>query len=46
MPAAREQAVLNGNVPAELQDMLQNVAEYGNPMGESARKAGTLAAKI
>jgi Fe-S oxidoreductase len=38
MPAAREQAVLNGNVPAELQDMLQNVAEYGNPMGESARK--------
>jgi len=38
MPAVREQAVLNGHVPDELQDMLQNVAEYGNPMGESARK--------
>jgi len=38
MPAVREQAILNGNVPGELQEMLQNVAEYGNPMGESARK--------
>jgi Fe-S oxidoreductase len=38
MPAVREQAVLDGNVPVELQDMLQNVAEYGNPMGDSARK--------
>ncbi|HJL54592.1 MAG: (Fe-S)-binding protein [Candidatus Thalassarchaeaceae archaeon] len=38
MPAAREQAILDGNVPAELQEMLQNVAEYGNPMGESARR--------
>ncbi|HJM10814.1 MAG TPA: (Fe-S)-binding protein, partial [Candidatus Marinimicrobia bacterium] len=38
MPAARKVAVLDGNVPAELQEMLQNVAEYGNPMGESARK--------
>ncbi len=38
IPAAREQAVLAGNVPGEIQDMLQNVAEYGNPMGESARK--------
>ncbi len=38
IPAAREKAILDGNVPGELQDMLQNVAEYGNPMGESARK--------
>lgn len=38
MPAVREQAILDGNVPGELQEMLQNVAEYGNPMGESARK--------
>jgi len=38
MPAVREQAILEGNVPGELQEMLQNVAEYGNPMGESARK--------
>jgi Fe-S oxidoreductase len=39
MPAVRAQAVLDGtNVPQELQDMFRNVAEYGNPMGESARK--------
>ncbi len=38
MPAIRAQAVLEGNAPAELQDMFKTVAEYGNPMGESARK--------
>lgn len=39
MPAAREKAILDGaDVPAELQEMFQNTAEYGNPMGESARK--------
>ena len=38
MPAARAAAVLEGNVPGELVEMFQNVAEYGNPMGESARK--------
>ncbi|MCH8327195.1 MAG: (Fe-S)-binding protein [Candidatus Marinimicrobia bacterium] len=38
MPAVREVAVLAGNIPAELQEMFQNVAEYGNTMGESARK--------
>ena len=38
MPAARETAILEGNVPPELQEMFQNAAEYGNPMGESARK--------
>ncbi len=38
MPAAREVAVLEGNIPAELQEMFQHVAEYGNPMGESPRK--------
>ncbi len=38
MPAARAAAVLEGNVPAELQEMFQNCAEYGNPMGESARR--------
>ncbi len=38
MPAARAVAVLEGNVPAELQEMFQNVAEYGNPMGQSPRK--------
>ena len=38
MPAIREQVVLNGSLPGEIQDMLQNVSEYGNPMGESPRK--------
>ncbi len=38
MPAARAAAVLDGKVPGELQEMFQKVAEYGNPMGESARK--------
>jgi len=39
MPAARAEAVLAGkNVPGELLEMFQKVAEYGNPMGESARK--------
>ena len=38
MPAVREQVVLEGTLPGELQEMLQNVSEYGNPMGESPRK--------
>ncbi len=38
IPAAREKAVLNGFIPDEIQEMLQSVSEYGNPMGESARK--------
>ncbi len=38
IPAARALAVLEGNVPDELQEMFQNVAEYGNPMGQSPRK--------
>jgi len=38
MPAVRAQAVADGKVPAELQQMFQNTAEYGNPMGESPRK--------
>jgi len=38
MPAVREEAVLNGNVPAELQEAFENTFEYGNPLGESQRK--------
>ena len=38
MPAVREQAVLDGNVPQELQEVFENTFEYGNPMGESPRK--------
>ncbi|MDE3074973.1 MAG: (Fe-S)-binding protein [Chloroflexota bacterium] len=38
MPAVREQAVLAGNVPAELSKVFENTMRYGNPMGESPRK--------
>ena len=38
MPAVREQAVLAGNVPQELQQVFENTLEYGNPMGESPKK--------
>ncbi|MBI4456618.1 MAG: (Fe-S)-binding protein [Acidobacteria bacterium] len=38
MPAVREQAVLEGYVPPELQKMFENCAQYGNPLGESPRK--------
>ena len=38
LPAVREQAVLEGKVPPELQKMFEHCAEYGNPLGESPRK--------
>lgn len=38
IPALREQALLAGNAPAELQKALENSARYGNPMGEPGRK--------
>jgi Fe-S oxidoreductase len=38
MPAAREEAVLDGNVPEELQQVFEDTFEYGNPLGESPRK--------
>jgi Fe-S oxidoreductase len=38
MPAVREVAVQEGQVPPELQKTFQNIAKYGNPMGESPRK--------
>ncbi len=38
MPAVREEAVMEGNVPDELQEVFENTFEYGNPMGESQRK--------
>jgi Fe-S oxidoreductase len=38
MPAVREQAVLEGNVPDELQQAFTNTFEYGNPLGESQKK--------
>ena len=38
MPAVREKAVLEGNVPQELQTVFENTLDYGNPMGESPKK--------
>ncbi|MCA8956969.1 MAG: (Fe-S)-binding protein [Planctomycetes bacterium] len=38
MPAVREQAVLAGNVPDELQKAFENTSSYGNPLGESPKK--------
>jgi Fe-S oxidoreductase len=38
MPAVREEAVLDGKVPEELQEVFENTFEYGNPLGESQRK--------
>ena len=38
MPAIREQAVLEGKVPAELQKVFENLQRQGNPLGEPARR--------
>jgi Fe-S oxidoreductase len=38
MTRAKEELLLAGNVPAELQSALENTQRYGNPLGESPRK--------
>ena len=38
MTRTKEELLLAGNVPVELQDALQNTQRYGNPFGESQRK--------
>jgi len=38
MTRTKEELILAGNVPAELQDALANSQRYGNPLGESPRK--------
>ncbi|TNE55304.1 MAG: (Fe-S)-binding protein [Bacteroidetes bacterium] len=38
MPAVREEAVMEGKVPEELQEVFEKTFEYGNPLGESQRK--------
>jgi Fe-S oxidoreductase len=38
MPAVREQAVGEGNVPGELQDVFEKTFRYGNCLGENARR--------
>lgn len=37
-PAMRKEAVLAGNVPAELQDVFEKTARYGNPLGKNAKR--------
>lgn len=38
MTRIKEEALLVGNVPRELQDALQNSQRYGNPLGQATRK--------
>ena len=38
MTRAKEELLLAGNVPTELQSALENSQRYGNPMGESPRR--------
>lgn len=38
MTRLKEEVLLTGNVPAELQEALENSQRYGNPMGNSPRK--------
>ena len=38
MTRLKEELLLAGNVPAELQEALENSQRYGNPMGNSPRK--------
>jgi Fe-S oxidoreductase/predicted DNA-binding transcriptional regulator YafY len=38
MTRTKEEMILAGNVPTELQDALENSQRYGNPLGESPRK--------
>jgi Fe-S oxidoreductase len=38
MARTKEELILAGNVPSELQSALENSQRYGNPLGESPRK--------
>ncbi len=38
MPAVRKEAVLEGHVPAELQDVFEKTARYGNPLGKNPKR--------
>jgi len=38
MPAVRKEAVLEGAVPAELQDVFEKTARYGNPLGKNPKR--------
>jgi Fe-S oxidoreductase len=45
MPAVREQAVLEGSVPPELQKAFEDTAKHGNPLGQPQRKRAEWAKK-
>jgi len=38
MPAVRKEAVLEGAVPPELQDVFEKTARYGNPLGKNPKR--------
>lgn len=38
MTRAKEEQIMTGNIPPELQSALENSQRYGNPLGESPRK--------
>ena len=46
MTRAKEEMLLAGNVPAELQEALEKTQRYGNPLGESPRRRGAWAKDI
>jgi len=46
MTHTKEELLLAGKVPTELQSALENSQRYGNPMGESPRKRADWAASI
>jgi len=46
MTRAKEEALLAGNVPAELQSALEFSQQYSNPLGESSRKRAAWAEEL
>jgi dimethylglycine catabolism B len=46
MTRTKEELLLAGNVPSELQNALENSQRYGNPMGESPRKRADWATDV
>jgi Fe-S oxidoreductase len=46
MPAVRKEAVLEAAVPAELQDVFEKTARYGNPLGKNAKRRAAWTRKL
>lgn len=46
MTRAKEEMLLAGNIPTELQAAMENTQRYGNPLGESPRKRANWTAGI